>query len=342
MRNKILITLMICLAAAISFGQQPGWKSIRIADTLTPHEKISRNAVILRSELDSLVKLVNTANQLPVKPAEINEVNRLDYQPYIIGGLLGIILLLAWLQYSFFRHQKKLNRSMAGLKRHLQHGELLPVPAVGKEISNGKVFKSKTAVQSLENKIGELNAELHKLAKENEGLNRVLKEYNGIQHEYDSLKHGITKAYKVKNYPGYDKDKADTSLMQGVLATESSVAAYAYEKFLKPILLITDTNKNNPAKISDADRQKLVDLLISLSLLYVEYLYLRINDLSIGGKMVERIQGFSNGNGLNPSLLRKLNTEHGSRALALRVALDKSGIHRLSYPVFDETDLNNQ
>lgn len=341
MRNKILITLIISLALATGYGQQPGMKAIRIADTLTPQEKINRNTVILRSELDSLLKVFNTANQLPAKTNEETNNNSFNYLSYILGASIIIIILLLLLQYSFFRHRKKLSKTISGLKRELQHGEVSsPVPS-SKDL-NGKFVKNKTAVQALENKINEMSAELHKLTKENEGLSRVLKEYNGIQHEFDSLRHGISKAYKVKNYPGYNKEKAETSLMQGVLATESSVAAYAYEKFLKPILQITDTNKNNPAKISDPDRQKLIDLLVSLSLLYVEYLYLRINDLSIGGKMVERIQGFSNGNGLNPTLLKKLNTEHGSRALALRVALDKSGISRLSYPVFDETDLNNQ
>jgi len=126
------------------------------------------------------------------------------------------------------------------------------------------------------------------------------------------------------------------------METENSVANYAYEKFLKPILEITDANKNNPAKVNDEDREKLLELLVSLSLLYIEYLYLRVNDLAIGGKMVERIQGLSKGNGLDPSLLKKLNTEYGSRALVLRMILDKTQLHKLSYPVFDETDLNNQ
>ena len=152
--------------------------------------------------------------------------------------------------------------------------------------------KSKIPPPTPENKISALNDELQKLKKENESLNRVLKEYNGIQHEYDSLKTGFSKAYKIKNYPGYEKTKGDTSVLQGVLETESSVANYAYEKFLKPILAITDANKNSPAKINEEDRVKVLDLLISLSLLYIEYLYLRVNDLSIGGKMVERIQAF--------------------------------------------------
>jgi hypothetical protein len=184
--------------------------------------------------------------------------------------------------------------------------------------------------------------ELQKLSKENEKLNQAIKEYNGIQHQYDSLKHGLAKTYKIKNYPGYEKSKTETSIMQGVLETESSVANYAYEKFMKPLLAITDANKNNPAKISEEDSRKVLDLLLSLSFLYIEYLYLRVNDLSIGGKMVDRIQGFSKGNGFDPGLLKKLNTDYGSRALVLRMVLDKAGLPVLSYPVFDETNLNNQ
>jgi len=333
MRYKILIVLVIGLTGSGAYAQQPDVKTIRIVDTLTVQEKTSRNPVILRSELDSLVRQFNNAHPVQVQLKEpVKETNG-DTQIYMLAAVVVTLLLLAWLLYLFYRHQKKFNSTVAGFKRQLKYPDLY---------SDLPATKNKTAAKTLENKISDLNAELHKLTKENEGLNRVLKEYNGIQHEYDSLKHGISKAYKVKNYPGYDKTKADNSIMQGVLDTEASVATYAYEKFLKPILVITDTNKNNPAKISEEDRQKLVDLLVSLSLLYVEYLYLRVNDLSIGGKMVERIQGFSNGNGLNPSLLKKLNTEHGSRALALRMALDKTGIHKLSYPVFDETDLNNQ
>jgi hypothetical protein len=205
-----------------------------------------------------------------------------------------------------------------------------------------KGSRSKNISQLLESKISDLNEEIHKLSKENEGLNRVIKEYNGIQHGYDSLKHGILKTYKVKNYPGYDITKDETLAIQGVFQTENSLANYAYEKFMKPILAITDINKNSPAKLSVADREKLLDLLVSLSLLYIEYLYLRINDLSIGGKMVERIQGLSKGKGPDISLLKKLNTEFGSRALVLKMALSKVNLHELTYPVFDETNLNNQ
>jgi hypothetical protein len=68
---------------------------------------------------------------------------------------------------------------------------------------------------------------------------------------------------------------------------------------------------------------------------------LRVSELSIGGKMVERIRGLAGGNGPDPSLLKKLNKENGSRALVMRLALDKAMLGKLSYPVFDETNLNN-
>ena len=38
--------------------------------------------------------------------------------------------------------------------------------------------------------------------------------------------------------------------------------------------------------------------------------------------------------------IKELNIEHGSRALVLRMVLDKTAIQNLSYPVFDETNLN--
>ncbi|HRO72003.1 MAG TPA: hypothetical protein PK951_16545 [Chitinophagaceae bacterium] len=83
-----------------------------------------------------------------------------------------------------------------------------------------------------------------------------------------------------------------------------------------------------------------MDLLISLGLLYIEYLYLRINELSVGGRIVERLGSLKNGNSLDPATLKELSTEHGSRALVIRMALDKTSIQKLSYPVFDETNLN--
>jgi hypothetical protein len=260
---------------------------------------------------------------------------------YILSALIAIIVLLGLIIYLVYRHQVKIQRTLAGYyekQAQLEFNSGNKTQPMAKE----KNSRSKNNSQLLENKIRDQNEEIHKLSKENEGLNRVIKEYNGIHHDYDSLRHGILKTYKVKNYPGYDITKNETLAMQGVFQTENSLAIYAYEKMMKPLLAITDMNKNSPAKLSPADREKLLDLLVSLSLLYIEYLYLRINDLSIGGKMVERIQGLSKGNGPDISMLKKLNTEFGSRALVVKMALSKVGLHELTYPVFDETNLNIQ
>lgn len=326
MHKKLFIVLLLTALASGLYAQQPVARHIRIADTLTAQEKTNRNPVILQSELDSLINVYNRAQeqqQVKTNPVEAKD----NYSQYLFIALMAVIGLLGLLVVMIYRHQQKINKTIGGLNKEQQ-------PA--------KAGKVKLPPQTLESKINELNAELHKLSKENEGMSRVIKEYNGIQHEYDSLKHGLLKAYKVKNYPGYDKARDETLAIQGVLDTENMVANYAYEKFLKPVLAITDANKNSPARLSTADREKLLDLLLSLSFLYIEYLYLRINDLSIGGRMVERIKGFSNGNGIDASLLKKLNIEFGSRALVIKMALEKTGVARLSYPVFDETNLNNQ
>jgi cell division protein FtsB len=315
-------------------------KLIRIVDTLTPLEKSNRNPVILQSEFDSLVKQYNS-NQVQLVEKETGKAAIDSGRQYMLGGLFFIMVLLGVVIYLFYRHGQKINRTLARLNEKSTPGEFIPghsAQANAKE----KNTKGKMMSPSLEAKISDLHAELNKLSKENEGLNRVIKEYNGIQHEFDSLRHGILKTYKVKNYPGYDKTKDETWAMQGVFQTEKLVANYAYEKFMKPILAITDQNKNSPARLSDTDREKLLDLLVSLSLLYIEYLYLRVNDLSIGGRIAERIQGLGKGNGPDISLLKKLNTEFGSRALVLKMALNKAELHQLSYPVFDETNLNNQ
>jgi hypothetical protein len=337
MRYKILALLIGVVLTASLQAQPPEKKGLRIVDTLTRQELAGRDPVILRSEADSLIRQWLDAHpQQPVQQP-VSE-NKSDLATFMLVGLIAILFLLGLLVWYFHKHQQRINRTIAGLGKATMetHGKA----GVHEITAVSKTTKGKAGSQSLENRINDLNAELHKLSKENEGLNGVIKEYNGIQHDYDSLKHGLSKAYKVKNYPGYDKTKAETSGFQGVLNTEAAVANYAYEKFLKPILAITDANKNNPAKLSAEHSAKLMDLLVSLSLLYIEYLYLRVSDLAIGGKMVERIHGFSNGKGLDPSLLKKLDTEFGSRALVLRMVLDKVQLRSLSYPVFDETNLN--
>jgi hypothetical protein len=333
---KLSVSILLLLLSVGLFAQQPEVKKIRIADTLTVQEMTNRDPVILKTELDSLIKKFNTSQLQQLVNEPVKET--INMNQFILAALFAIISLLVFIIYMFYRHQQKINQTISGLNEKVKQAESGSGNGLSVRI---RERKGKNTSQSLESKINDLNDELNKLSKENEGLNRVIKEYNGIQREYDLLKHGILKAYKVKNYPGYDKTKDETLAMQGVLKTENSIAAYAYEKFLKPILTIADANKNSPAKIDKADQEKLLDLLVSLSLLYIEYLYLRVTDLSIGGKMVERIESLSKRNGLDPDLLKKLNTEFGSRALVIKMALDKAEVQNLSYPVFDETNLNN-
>lgn len=353
MRHKFWISVLALFLTLSLLGQVPD-HSIRIVDTLSTQEKANRSPVILRAELDSMIKAYN-ANIIQ-EPAKLPEQKVDNMSPLLLPiGLAAILLMLGIMAYQFYRYRRKFNKvvtSFTGKLRYLEIHSAAKVSAnsienkssiskTSNEMIKEKAGKNKISPAALEGKIGELNDELHQLKKENETLNMVLKEYNGIQHEYDSLKDGLSKAYKVKNYPSYEKSKPETDVLQGVLDTEFSVANYAYEKFLRPILGIADANKNNPAKITEEDRLKVMDLLISLSLLYIEYLYLRVNDLSIGGKMVERINGFQKGNGLDARLLKELNLDHGSRALVLRMILNKSSLQQLSYPVFDETNLNN-
>ncbi len=336
-RYKIYISIWLLFISTAIFAQQVEPKHIRIVDTLTGQEKVQRNPIILKTEVDSLIKHFNST--LPkLEIAEPIKYSSQNLNKYLLMGLVAIIILLGIVIFLLLWYQKKINRVIAGAKEKAT--KPFSRNSNGLKIITGEGNDNQYD-ELMEKKIDELDAELNKLTKENEGLNRVIKEYNGIQHEFDSLKYGILKTYKVKNYPGYDKLKNETQIMQGVLQTENSLAVYAYEKYLKPLLAITDNNKNNPAKINKADQEKLMDLLISLSFLYIEYLYLRVNELSIGGKMVERINGINKGNGLDISLLKKLDTEFGSRALVIKIALEKAALYQLSYPVFDETNLNN-
>ncbi len=332
MKFKFLFLLLFIMVAAGSYGQQPEKRNIRVADTLTAQEKANRNRVILRSELDSLIKLYSP-NQTEVKLKEPDKPQKLEFPPFFFlitgAGLLVIGLLL----YLLFNNQKKTHRAFHKLNRQLAEMEYAG-------IWGGTMSGRSKASQNLEKKIAGMHDELGKLQARNNILEQSAKEYGLMKQEYESMRQQIMDVYKMKNYPGYDSSGTETDMVKGMLETEKSVAAYGYERFMKPVLAIADANKNNPAKIPDEESEKLLQLLVSLSLFYIEYLYLRINDLSIGGKMVQRIQGLSQGNGLDPALMKELNTEHGSRALVLRIVLDTIPVRRLSYPVFDETNLN--
>jgi hypothetical protein len=324
MRYKIPFLILFSFFFVSSFAQQqPDKNKLRIVDTLSAKERSSRNPVILRAELDSLIQLY-TVNVPEVKPQPpVEKIIAKTPNWVVITGIIAL-LIITFLLFKLFRYHKRLGRAVSDLKRLIQNFDFYT--SVGSNGNTDKTAKGKSAV---EKKIAILTAELDKVKKENQMLLR----------EYDAIKQGITESYKVKNYPSYNKEKSEGQIITDLLLTERAVAAHAFEKFLKPVISIADANKNNPAKISSDDSEKMLELLISLSLYYIEYLYLRVNDLSVGGNIVQRIG--SNGKGIDPGLLKKLNTEHGSRALALRMALNKSGIARLSYPVFDETDLNN-
>ena len=340
MNNKLFILLFFCMVTCSLIAQEPEKKSIRIVDTLTIQERDNRNTVILKSELDSLIQLYNLSQPktLAQEPL-VKEENQLPV--YLFATGIGALLAIAFLLYILFRNQKKFQRTVSILHRQIQHLELAAYSSGNiPDANSGNKIKGKTTVPGLEKKIQSLTTQLEKTAKEKEELEVSLSETANIRHDFEAVKQQMMDVYKIRNYPGFNKEKTETEIVKSLLDTERSVALYAYEHFLKPVMAIADANKNNPAKINPEEREKLLNLLISLSLLYSEYLYLRINELSVGGKIVERIGSLKNGNNIDPALLKELSTEHGSRALVLRMVLDKTSIQNLSYPVFDETNLN--
>jgi hypothetical protein len=334
-----LIVLLLCSAAYSVSAQEPEPKSIRVVDTLTPQEIDNRNTVILKSELDSLVRLHidATANTRPIEPVVPDK--SIDSIYLAVGAAL--LLVIACLLYLLFNNQKKFHRVVRMLHKQVQHLEMAAYASgTINDAGAGGKSKAKSTIPLLERKVESLNQQLEKAKVEKEELVQQLSESTKVHHDFESVKQQMMEVYKIRNYPGFNKEKTETEIVKSMLETERSVALYAYEHFLKPVMAITDANKNDPARIRTEEREKLVDLLISLSLLYSEYLYLRIGELSVGGKIVERIASLKNGSSIDPATLKVLSTEHGSRALVVRMALDKTSIQHLSYPVFDETNLN--
>lgn len=340
MINRIILLLTIFIGLQLTAGAQqtPDRRQLRIVDTLTKQEQTTRVPILLRSELDSLInEHMASLPKEPVQEQVKDELSTPAYLPYALGGL-GVLLL--FLIVLFIQGHQKSQRTVYRLQKQIDHLDkslaAVEKPAAPKTTGN----RVKVSPQALEKEINQLTDELEKKGKEIQALEMVMTEYRHIKQEYESVKQQLMDVYKVRNYPGYAKEKSETEIIKGLLATERSVAYYAYEHFLKPVLVIADANKNNPARINDADREKMIELLLSLALLYSEYLYLRIQDLAVGGQIVQRIASFQKNNGVDFSRLKELNMEHGSRALALRLALEKLGIQQLSYPVFDETNLN--
>ena len=336
MKYKLICWIFFSLLTVLVYAQQD--KGIRIADTLTAQEKSNRSTVLLQSELDSLIRVYNS-NQpktIPQEPVVRAENNVPEYLLWVLITLsAGIVFLL----FLLFRHQQKFNETIFLLNRQFQNLELAAYSINNNDMSITK-SKGKPSVPVLEKRVHLLTTQLERTQKDKEELQRLLEEYTDSKLEFESVKQQMMEVYKIRNYPGFSKEKSETDIVKSLLETERSVALYAYEHFLKPVLAIADANKNNPAKIHPEEREKMLNLLISLSLLYSEYLYLRITDLSVGGKIVERLGSLRNGNHIDTGSLKELNIEHGSRALVLRMVLDKMDIQNLSYPVFDETNLN--
>lgn len=326
MRNRILLSFLFLFTLASMYAQQADRTRIRIVDTLTQKERNNRNPVILKAELDSMIQLYN-ASLPPVQAKETQPVKEIVTEIPAWVTVVGIaaLLVISILLYFLFDYHRRLAKTVGDLKRLIQNFDFYATNTPGANTPE-RNYRGKAA---LEKKVNEITAELEKEKKMNDEL---------IE-EYDLVKQSIAEVYKIRNYPLFDKNKTEQEIILDILKTERVVANHAFEKYMKPLFSIADSNKNNPAKLSPEDSEKMLELLVSLSLYYIEYLYLRVNDLAIGGNMVQRIG--SNGKGIDPALLKKLNTEHGSRALALRMALNKSGISKLTYPVFDETDLNN-
>lgn len=333
------ISLLFLLLIMRMNAQDTPQTGIRIVDSLSMQEKSNRNTVLLRFELDSLVAMhgqpgpvqSRTESQVPV---EKNDVRTWFYVfiGVIMSGLLFVLYLL------FTRH-KKLHRVIYALQKQVQHLEAAAYNSDSISEGQGRT-KSRLSVPALEKKVESLTNELIRAMKDNQALEAELEKANHVRMEFESVKQQLMEVYKIRNYPGFNKEKTETEIVKSMLETERSVALYAYEHFLRPIMDIADSNKNSPARIDTVEREKMLELLISLALLYSEYLYLRIGDLSVGGKIVERLGSLKNGNLVDPATLKDLSTEHGSRALVMRLALDHTSIRHLSYPVFDETNLN--
>ena len=93
------------------------------------------------------------------------------------------------------------------------------------------------------------------------------------------------------------------------------------------------TNKNNPARISAEDSEKMLELLLSLALYYTEYLYLRVVILSVGGRYRWRIgsnQGYRS--------IAVERHQYRTRQPLPTDGAQQIGYQQLSYPVFDKTD----
>ncbi len=345
MRSKLFFLVLFSLLTA-SLYAQPTPKPIRVVDTLTKLEKKNRNPILLRSEIDSIIKAYE-ATKIKDEPKTDTTVLKKEVVPPIqqknsistwtVAAFVILILLAGLLVWMFYKQQKRFGKVSGELQKNIKLLEFY-----SKYPMNGEAnLYDKKLISDMQTKTKDLTTKIEKLKTENESLNAVVKEYKRTQGELETLIKTIGKTFKVKKYPGINDGKTELESLVGVFETEKDFTNHVYESYLKPVISIADANKNNPTGITKEQQDKMIELLISLSLLYIEYLYLRVNELSVGGNMVQRINDIKKGLKPDPSLLKKLNTQNGSRALVLHLALDRMNLHNLSYPVFEETNLNN-
>ena len=211
MHYKLIISLFLCLVAGSLLAQQPEAKYIRIADTLTAQEKVNRNTVILKSELDSLIQLHN--NSLP-KTMQQDPVQKAESQlpEYLLWVAIALLLGITVLLYVIFRNQKKFNQTISSLNRQIQHLEMAAISANVNEFGTGSKLKGKVSLQGLEKKIQSLTAQLEKSTKDNKELEQTVKDYTNSKQDFEMVKQQMMEVYKVRNYPGFTKDKSETEI----------------------------------------------------------------------------------------------------------------------------------
>lgn len=342
MRNLYYKLLAFCVFCLLSHAVTAQVDSLRItiADTLTAEQKRSTNRVILKSELDSLVKL----NQAPVEKQEPVPVSTAKETALIIAlalAVLVVILLIILASRDNNKH-KKLIGSLEAQQNFLGNQIKTLAPPKKEVKPETDKLNPKQKIPELETKILSLNKNLEKLTKENGQLGNIKKEQEELKSNYEELKQNILKTFKIRHYPRSGEEMKDDELLPEWLETERMFATNVFERYIKPVHQILDANKKDPANTPEADKNKLIETLISLSLLYIEYLYLRVSELAIGGKISERINTIKKASTINESYLKPLDVEHGSKALVLYLALKEKNISELSYPVFDETNLNRK
>ena len=229
---------------------------------------------------------------IPKEPVQEPVVEAQEDDLWIWAGAGALVLLLV-LVFLLLQQQRKGARQLAEMREDWSKWSRQMLSGTTTTASKEKDAGGKRKGAGTEADLKEWRDQVASLTKEREGMELMLSEYRQIKQEYEGLKQQMLDAYKVRFYPGFDKSASETDLLRQLVKTERSLAYYAYDSFLKPVLQLTDANKNHPARMTDADKQQISDYLLSLGLLYAEYLYLRISDLSVGGKMVEGFGGLS-------------------------------------------------